>query len=238
MGKNMIESQWLLGGGKKWKLVAQSCLTLFDPMDSSPPGSSVHGILQARILEWVAISFPRGIFTTQGSNPGLLHCKQILYWVNRDYIRWGRPVQRSNTDLSKWEKTVRLEVQRTQMPWTRNVFCSRPTWRVQEEQGEDEMYLRSLEGCHWRLTPVAKWGMNYHYKETCFKLVTVAWVKAECSGEDQKTSAKGSILEVWFGVGLILYCTGSRFLNALFRLLHHCIRWNKFLLNSFNFMKC
>ena len=39
--------------------VAQSCLTLCDPMDCSPPGSSVHGILQARILEWVAISFPR-----------------------------------------------------------------------------------------------------------------------------------------------------------------------------------
>ena len=35
----------------------QLCLTLCDPMDSSPPGSSVHGILQARILEWVAISF-------------------------------------------------------------------------------------------------------------------------------------------------------------------------------------
>ena len=41
-------------------LVAQSCLTICDPMDSSPPGSSVHGILQARILEWVAISFCRG----------------------------------------------------------------------------------------------------------------------------------------------------------------------------------
>ena len=38
----------------------QSCLTLCDPMDCSPPGSSVHGILQARILEWVAISFFRG----------------------------------------------------------------------------------------------------------------------------------------------------------------------------------
>ena len=40
--------------------VAQSCLTLCNPMDCSPPGSSVHGILQARILEWVAISFSRG----------------------------------------------------------------------------------------------------------------------------------------------------------------------------------
>ena len=39
--------------------VAQPCLTLCDPMDYSPPGSSVHGISQARILEWVAISFSR-----------------------------------------------------------------------------------------------------------------------------------------------------------------------------------
>ena len=42
--------------------VAQSCLTLCNPMDCSPPGSSVHGILPARILEWVAISFSRGSF--------------------------------------------------------------------------------------------------------------------------------------------------------------------------------
>ena len=41
-------------------LVAQSCPTLCHPMDCSPPGFSVHGILQARILEWVAISFSRG----------------------------------------------------------------------------------------------------------------------------------------------------------------------------------
>ena len=40
--------------------VAQSCPTLFDPVDCSPPGFSIHGILQARVLEWVAISFSRG----------------------------------------------------------------------------------------------------------------------------------------------------------------------------------
>ena len=40
-------------------LVAQLCLTLCDPIDWSPPGSSVHGIFQARILEWVAISISR-----------------------------------------------------------------------------------------------------------------------------------------------------------------------------------
>ena len=44
----------------KWSEVTQSCPNLCDPVDYSPPGSSVHGILQARILEWVAISFSRG----------------------------------------------------------------------------------------------------------------------------------------------------------------------------------
>ena len=40
-------------------LVSQLCLTLCDPVDDSPSGSSIHGIFQARILEWVAISFSR-----------------------------------------------------------------------------------------------------------------------------------------------------------------------------------
>ena len=40
--------------------VAQSCPTLCEPMDCSPPGSSIHGIFQARVLEWVAVSFSRG----------------------------------------------------------------------------------------------------------------------------------------------------------------------------------
>ena len=52
-------------------LVAQLCLTLFDLMDYIPPGSSVNGILQARILEWVAISLLQGIFLTQALNPGI-----------------------------------------------------------------------------------------------------------------------------------------------------------------------
>ena len=41
-------------------LVSQSCLTLCDPMDYNPPGSTVHGILQAGVLEWVAIPFCKG----------------------------------------------------------------------------------------------------------------------------------------------------------------------------------
>ena len=42
-------------------LVTLSCPTLCDPMNHSPPGSSVHGILQARILDWIAISFSRDL---------------------------------------------------------------------------------------------------------------------------------------------------------------------------------
>ena len=47
---------------RKWGEVAQLCPTLCDPMDCNLPGSSVHGIFQARVLEWVAISFSRGSF--------------------------------------------------------------------------------------------------------------------------------------------------------------------------------
>ena len=49
-------------------LVAQLCLTLYNPMFCSPPGCSVHGILQARILEWVAISLSMGSSRTQVSH--------------------------------------------------------------------------------------------------------------------------------------------------------------------------
>ena len=54
-----------------------SCLTLCNPMNYT-----VHGILQVRILEEIDISFSRGIFPTQRSNPGLLHCRWILYQLS------------------------------------------------------------------------------------------------------------------------------------------------------------
>ena len=63
-------------------LVVQSCPALCDPLDYSLPCSSVHGILKAKILEWVAIFFFHGILLTQGSNPNflcLLNCRRILY---------------------------------------------------------------------------------------------------------------------------------------------------------------
>ena len=62
---------------KKKVKVAQSCPTLCDPMDCI-----VHGILQARILEWVAFLFSRGSSPTRRLNPGLLHHLQIVYQLS------------------------------------------------------------------------------------------------------------------------------------------------------------
>ena len=107
---------WRIPGGDGTK----SCPTLFHLMDCSPPGSSFHGIFQARILKWVAIPFSKesfqlkdptgvshtvgrlftlshygrlgywgalpcpllGVFPIQESNPGLWHCRWILYHWN------------------------------------------------------------------------------------------------------------------------------------------------------------
>ena len=68
--------------------VAQSCPTHCDPMDRGPPGSSVHGILQARALEWVSTPSSRGIIRTQGLNPCLLH---LLHWQADTLMPPGKP---------------------------------------------------------------------------------------------------------------------------------------------------
>ena len=70
--------------------VAQSCPTLSDPMDCSLPGSSVHGILQARVLEWVAIAFSTS-YTTE------------IQTVTRDYYK-----QLYNYKLDTLEEIIRF----------------------------------------------------------------------------------------------------------------------------------
>ena len=65
-----------------WAKSLQSCLTLCDPMDRSLPGSSVHGDSPGRNTRAVCHSLLQGIFPTQGSNPGLPHCGQMLYHLS------------------------------------------------------------------------------------------------------------------------------------------------------------
>ena len=81
-------------------------------MDCSPPGSSVHGILQARILEWVAIPFLGGIFPTQGLNPGFLYYRQILYCLSHQ----GSPACKFLIVLNWHMRSSSLTRGRTQAP--------------------------------------------------------------------------------------------------------------------------
>ena len=61
---------------------AQLCLTLWDSMDCSPPGSSVHGDSPGKNIGVGCHAFLQGIFPTQGWNPGLPHCREILYQLS------------------------------------------------------------------------------------------------------------------------------------------------------------
>ena len=63
-------------------LVAQSCPTLCDTMDCSPPGSSVDGDSPGKNTGVGCHALLQGIFLTQGLNPGLPHCRQILYCLS------------------------------------------------------------------------------------------------------------------------------------------------------------
>ena len=87
---------WLVSLTVYVHLHAQFCLTLCDSGDCSPPGSSVNGISQARILEWVVMPSSRGSFQPRNQThvyPSLLNCRWILYyWATREaqccpYIR-------------------------------------------------------------------------------------------------------------------------------------------------------
>ena len=68
--------------GAKLCLVTQSCQTLCDPMYCSPPGSPVHVDSPGKNTGVGCHALLQGIFPTQGSNPGIPHCRQILYHLS------------------------------------------------------------------------------------------------------------------------------------------------------------
>ena len=68
--------------------VTQSCLTPCDPMDSNLPGSSVHGIFQTIVLEWIAISFSKGSSQTRdGTQVSHIVDSRFTVWVTREVQR-------------------------------------------------------------------------------------------------------------------------------------------------------
>ena len=97
---------------KQWGEVTQSCPTLCDPMDCSPPGSLVHGIFQAWILEWVAISFSRG-----SSRPRDL--TEVSHIVGRRFTVWatrGKTEYRKNK-MQFYSSSILLSVNAVSLGW-------------------------------------------------------------------------------------------------------------------------
>ena len=92
-GSGLGEGVWYIFRlAKKESEVIQSCLTLCNPVDCGLWGSSVHGIFQARILEWVAISFSRGSFQPRDWT-------QVSHTVGRHFTVWAtKEVQVSKTN--------------------------------------------------------------------------------------------------------------------------------------------
>ena len=97
--------------GKSESKVAQSCQTLCDPMDHSLPGSSIHGILHARVLEWVTISFsdynitmhkPLGFYTTRKRTDQLMW-KKITHNSNNQ-------CKTLNIQFTKYEENYHFSV--------------------------------------------------------------------------------------------------------------------------------
>ena len=79
--------KWCMFNWNKESEVAQSCQTLCDPMDCSLPSSSVHGILQARILEWVAISFSRrSSWPRDWTRVSCIEGRNFTVWAAREIL--------------------------------------------------------------------------------------------------------------------------------------------------------
>ena len=117
-------------------LITTSCLTLRCVSDCSPPGSSVHGTYQARILEWVAIFLLQRIFPALGSNPCLLHWQADSLLLSHQ----GSPVEYYSAIKKEWH----------------NAFCSnmngprdyRTMWRKSDRESQmsdDIAYMGNLE---------------------------------------------------------------------------------------------
>ena len=80
--------------------VAQSCPTLCNPMDCSLPGSSIHGIFQARVLEWVAISFSRrSSWPRDWTRVSYIVGRCFTVWATREYIMWNAGLDESQAGI-------------------------------------------------------------------------------------------------------------------------------------------
>ena len=89
-------------------LVAQSCLTLCNPMDCSLPSSSVHGDSPGKNTGVGCQALLQGIVPTQGLNPGLLHCRWILYRLSHQGSWWLTINRTEQTLMTTYDKGYKL----------------------------------------------------------------------------------------------------------------------------------
>ena len=138
-------------------LVAQWCLILCDPMDRSPPGSSVHGNSAGKNTGVGCHALLQGIFPTQGLNPGPLHCRWILYHLSHQ----GSPkVLLCNTNckliISKVSFSWNLKRKKKVCVYFfwRIGFCACEGWQVQNLQGSSAAWRPREELWVW----IQKWS--------------------------------------------------------------------------------
>ena len=153
-----------LGAGKKLRQkalrvcvlcvcsVVQCGPTLCDPKDYSLPGSSVHGVFQARTLEWVCHFLLQGIFLTQGSSPRLLHwqvdslplCHLVTLCIF--YRSWKKKTKRGFIMKKKNKVSIYApNVLFSTCKWTSSChFPSHSIYRKQEQKGLDQCLLAAL----------------------------------------------------------------------------------------------
>ena len=124
-----MEEHWEWCGVGKWSEVTQSCPTLCYPMDCSLPGSSVHGIFQARVLEWVAISFSR-----ESSWPR--DWTQVSHIAGRGFTVWATREARRGSRLFSGPREKGVYRPKSGRRWATTSLCSTPR-RIYH--GTDEM---------------------------------------------------------------------------------------------------
>ena len=128
--------------------VAQCYRTLCDFTDYT-----LHGTLQARVLEWVALSLLQGIFPSQGSNPGLPHCRQILYQLSHQGSHFlGLLV---NLLIAVTKGNLQMHVAR---PWMWMSASSRRTsWSTRRNWGPITRTCSASSRQSW----MSRWGLPH-----------------------------------------------------------------------------
>ena len=183
MNSNIWLAYTFLGIMKVKMLVTQSSSTLCSTMDCSPPGSSVHGILQARILEWVAIPFSRR--SSQSRDWTQVSCITGRFWATREVLALIKLFRQVNLFFSVVGKIVEFS-------WAYSEFCKKATctfWLTVSWSGRTQFVILYivLGWEEWRATKVlTSILISFWVKRTNFMLFQAVEFSSETENQDRK----------------------------------------------------